>query len=43
MLRSLARGVARRRMEKKGVVKPCKKDKRRGIESYFQNHWREYV
>ena len=40
MLRSLARGVARKRMETKGIVKPCK---RRGGISYFQNHWREYV
>lgn len=43
MLRSLARGVARRRMEKKGISKPCKKNKRREQTSYFQNHWREYV
>lgn len=41
MLRSLARGVAKKRMKDKGIVHICKPNK--GYGSYFANHWREYV
>lgn len=46
-LRTLARSVARRNMEKEGVTKICKSrgfDKN-GVKvpSYFSQHWKEYV
>lgn len=42
MIRKIARGVAHVRMKKKGMVHVNKKNGK-NKESFFSNHWREYV
>lgn len=39
--RKLDRGIARRRMQKKGLVHVAKHE--RGQKSWFSAHWREYA
>lgn len=45
-MRKWARKVARKRMELKGIHRPCSDRNREGKKqgfSYFSLHWREYV
>lgn len=45
-MRKYARKVARKRMEKRGIHRPCSDRNRAGNKmgfSYFSLHWREYV
>lgn len=44
-MRKLARAIARKKMKRMGIYKPCKKDvhTKYGVTSYFAKHWREYV